>query len=71
MYIFDEMLPVIPWTTPDHQVVAQKMLLGNPQIFTMEQLKEGCEIINRIPTGNIRRVTVLELIDLGIRVPCI
>lgn len=53
MYMFEEMLPKIAWKTPDHKVVAINTLLGNPAIFTMEQLTEGCEIINELPAHEL------------------
>jgi hypothetical protein len=70
MYIFEEMIDLgleegETWTSDDHRVVAQNILLCNPLINQRDLLCEGVAIINSIPQDQIRLVTAKDLKDMG------
>ena len=56
------------WVTEDHRIIAKKVLLGNPEIKDMDVLVDGCKIINEIPKGRIREITVKDLRKLGVQI---
>jgi hypothetical protein len=74
MYIHEEMIDLgLPeggnWTSNDHRIVAQNILLSNPQITTREALMQCTKIINDIPQDKIRTVLFSDLYALGIPLP--
>lgn len=66
MYVFDEFIDLglkegEEWSSEDHRIVAQKILLCNPKINNRSLLVEGVSIINQIPSDQIKQVTVENL----------
>lgn len=71
MYAFPEMLDMtkVKFPSKAHQTIAERVLICNPQYFTMSSLVEGAQIIADIPEERIKKVTVHDLFDLGIMFP--
>jgi hypothetical protein len=71
MYVFPSMLDMtkVKFPTKAHRAVAEKVLLCNPQYFTMSALMEGAKIVADVPKDRIKKVTVHDLFDLGIMFP--
>jgi hypothetical protein len=68
MYAFPQMLDMTKqeWPSPDHKIVAEKILIGNGRYSTLTDLIEGAAIIAAIPQDQIRKVTACDLQRLGI-----
>lgn len=66
MYIYgdiiDKGLPDgVSWPTPTHRTVAQNLLIFNPAIRSLHDLKNGVVNILNIPEEKIETITVDEL----------
>lgn len=58
----------IKWNSRIHKTVAENCLLCNPSIVSKDRLVECATIINGIPKEKIQKVTLGDLVELGI--PC-
>jgi hypothetical protein len=70
MYGFESMIDMGldlggEWTTPDHRIVAVNACICNPNVACMDDLMKNVEIINNIPTEDIRTITLEGLLTLG------
>lgn len=71
MYIFPTMIDLglkkgEKWASKAHKLVAQNVLLCNPRITTCDCLMMNVGIINGIPKEDIKKVTVIDLVNLGV-----
>ena len=74
MYIMDDMVDIgLPKGTewPEesaYRIVAQNILLANPNVSTADQLQTGVKNILKIPIDKIQTITVNELSNYGFEI---
>lgn len=79
MYGFPEMIDMglkdgQEWPSEVYKVVAQNLLIGNPNINTRDKLTEGVQNVLKIPETEIKTITVNDLakynfnIEVGVSV---
>lgn len=73
MYLIDDMVDMglpkgVSWPSEFHRVVAQNLLIGNPEIKDMDQLSKGVVNILNIPNEKIKTIKVSELNNYGFQV---
>lgn len=73
MYLIENMIDMgLPdgasWPTEFHRVVAQKVLLANPEINTRDKLNNGVVNILNIPEDKIKTITIDDLSKYGFNI---
>jgi len=72
MYCFPEMLELglkgKPWKSDAHRVVAEKLLLANPRINTLQLMIDNLAIIQSLSEEKVKRITLCDALYLGILV---
>ena len=71
MYMFPEMIDMglqenQDWPSSSHRIVAQKLLLCNPRVFTRQALMDYCSIINKLTKEEVEKLTIEEAVKFGI-----
>ncbi len=68
MYIFDDMLVLArqEWKTPTHEVIAKKLLLCNPGVFTCQALMDHGAAINQLSEDEAKKLTIEGAVRMGI-----
>ena len=69
MYGFEEMIDMglkgTDWTSPDHRIVAVNACICNPNVTTMDDLRNNVKVINSVSQEEIRTVTGEQLVSRG------
>jgi len=70
MYLLESMIDMgLPkgkiWPSDLHRQLAVSILIGNPNVRTMDSLQESIEIIFKIPKDEIPTLTYENLINYG------
>jgi len=70
MYIMNDMLEMgledgEEWPSDHHRDIAAFVCLCNPRINTRDLLMENVSIVNKIPAEKIKKITPLDLTELG------
>ena len=73
MYLIESMIDMglkrnSKWPTVHHRAVAIELLIGNPEVTTMDSLQTGVSNIVKIPNYKIKQVTLEELKDFGFEI---
>lgn len=65
MYAFESMIDLgkTKWASKDHRDVAITIAIGNPNVTTVEMLKNICEAVSKVPQSDIQKVTYQDLVD--------
>ena len=70
MYLFDNMVDMalpegMDWPSEQHRQVAIRMLIANPYISTLPDIKNGVMSVLRIPPSQIEEIKLDELSHFG------
>lgn len=73
MYILDDMVDMglpdgIWWPSEMHRLAAQNILIANPSITNMNDLKQGVLNIINIPQKTLETLTIQDLTKYGFKV---
>lgn len=73
MYLFDDMVDMglpdgVRWPSEMHRMAAQNLLIANPSIENMDDLKKGVLNIINIPGKTLETLTIEDLSRYGFKV---
>lgn len=73
MYLMDEMVDMglpdgVQWPSEMHRTAAQNILIANPSIKNMDDLKQGVLNIINIPQKTLEKLTIQDLPKYGFKV---